>query len=62
MEADHSRDAVTKDSSTEIDLNGTFFSNIDDYKTSTEPQNNRKMFKNTPFPRFIDNDDKLNLP
>lgn len=62
MEADHSSDAVTKDSSTEIDLNDTFFSNIDNYKTSTEPQNTRKMVKDTPLPRFIGNDDKFNLP
>lgn len=61
MEADHSTDAVTKDSSTKIDFNDTLFSYIDDYKTSTEPQNFRKMLKNTPFPRFIGNDDKLNL-
>lgn len=62
MEADHSTGAVTKDSSTDIDLNDTFFSNIDDYKTSTEPQTIRKMVKNIPLPRFIGNDDKLNLP
>uniref|UniRef100_A0A8W8M3J6 Uncharacterized protein n=1 Tax=Magallana gigas TaxID=29159 RepID=A0A8W8M3J6_MAGGI len=62
MEADHSTDAVTKDSSTEIDLNDTLISNIDDYKTSTEPQNTRKIVKDTPLPRVIGNDDKLNLP
>lgn len=46
MEADHTTDAVTKDSPTKIELNDTFSSNIDDYKTSTEPQNIRKMVKN----------------
>lgn len=42
MEADHSTDAVTctKDSSTDINLNDTFSSNIDGYKTTTEPQEN----------------------
>lgn len=58
--SDHSTGA--KYSSTDIDLNDTFFSNIDEYKTSTEPQNIRKMVKNTPLPGFIGNDDKLNLP
>lgn len=42
MEADHSTDAVTKDSFTDINLNDTFSSNIDGYKTTTEPQNIRK--------------------
>lgn len=56
MEADHSIDAVMKDSSTDIDSNDTFFSNINDYKTKTEPQNIRKMVINTPLPRFIGND------
>lgn len=61
MEDDHATGAVTKNSSSDIDLNDIFFSNIDDYKTSTEPQNIRKIVKNTPLPRFIGNDDKLNL-
>lgn len=61
MEADHSTGPVTKDSLPDIDLNDTFFSNIDDYKTSIEPQNIRKMVKNTSLLRFIGND-KLNLP
>lgn len=56
MEADHSKDAFMKDSSTDIDLKDTFFSNIDYYKTKTEPQNIRKMVINTPLPRFIGND------
>lgn len=42
MEADHCTGAVTKDFSPDIDLNYTFFSKIDDYKSSTEPQNIRK--------------------
>lgn len=61
-EADHSTGAVTKNSSPDIDFNDTFFSKIEDYKTSTEQQNIRKMVKNMPLPRFIGNDDKLNLP
>uniref|UniRef100_A0A8W8JI11 Uncharacterized protein n=1 Tax=Magallana gigas TaxID=29159 RepID=A0A8W8JI11_MAGGI len=61
MEADHSTGPVTKDSLPDIDLNDTFFSNIDDYKTSIEPQDFRKIVKNTPLLRFIGND-KLNLP
>lgn len=56
MEADHSKDAFMKDSSTDIDLKDTFFSNIDYYKTKTEPKNIRKMVINTPLPRFIGND------
>lgn len=43
MEADLSTDAATKDSSTDIDLNDTFGSKIDDYKRSAEPQNIRKL-------------------
>lgn len=57
MKADHSTDAVTKDASPNIDSSFP----IDDNKTSTKPQNIRKIIKNTQIPRFIGNDDKLNL-
>lgn len=56
------REQLRNDSSPDINLDDTFFSNIDDYKTRTEPQNIRKMVNNTPLPRFIGNDDKLSLP
>lgn len=54
MEAGHSTNPVTKDSSPDIDLNDTLFSN--------EPQNIRKMVRSTPLPKLMGNDDKLTLP
>lgn len=61
MEAGYSTCAVTKDSSTDINLNDNSFSINDDYKTSTTPQSIAKMVKNISLPRFISNDDKSNL-
>lgn len=61
MEADYSTCAVTKDSSTDINLNDNSFSINDDHKTSTTPQSIAKMVKNISLPRFISNDDKSNL-
>lgn len=61
MEADYSTGAVTKDSSTDINLNDNSFSIKNEYKTSTTPQDIVKMVKNNPLPRFISNDDKSNI-
>lgn len=61
MEADYSTGAVTKDSSTDINLNDNSFSIKNEYKTSTTPQDIVNMVKNNPLPRFISNDDKSNI-